>query len=69
MRTRALGYLSPANEKMAGRQALRITGRIFAAIIELFDLISWESAISSTSETDSNTYLELGSTIIVCCVG
>ena len=40
---------------MADGQALRITGRLFAALFELFDLLSWEAESSSTSETDFTT--------------
>ena len=46
---------------MADGQALRITGRLFAALFELFDLLCWETEISSTSEKGLNTYLEVGS--------
>ena len=69
LRTRGLGCLKPANEKMADGQALCITGRLLPEIFELFDLISWESEISSPSDTGLNTYLEVGSTIILCCFG
>ena len=61
--------MKPANEKMADGQALRITGHLFTAGLELVDFISWESEISSTSETGFNTYLDVGSTIILCCSG
>ena len=63
-------FVKPANEKMADGQALRTTGVCFLRqVYELFDLISWESEISSTSETGFNTYLDAGSTIILCCCG
>ena len=64
-----MGCLKPANEKVADGQALCITGRLLPEIFELFDPISWESEIPSRSDTGLNTYLEVGSTIILCCFG
>ena len=64
-----MGCLKPSNERMADGQALRITGRNFAALFVFFDLISWESKISWMSETGFNIYLDLGETIILCCFG
>ena len=54
---------------MADGEALRVKERIFAAMFALLDFNSWESAIALTSETVLNTYLEIGSTIILCCYG
>ena len=57
--------LKLASDKEADGQALRITERLFTASLELVDLISWESESSSTSETQFNAHLDVGSTIIL----